>query len=70
MPLFEHDQTRYFHQKKTEEKNQSKDTDMPEFDQQFICVEKCDALQKNFAHKDELDLHMEFYHGAVKSSDQ
>ena len=70
MPVFEHAQTRHFHQEKTEEKNQSKDNDMPEFDQQFVCVVECDALQKNFEHKDELDLHMEFYHGAVESSTQ
>ena len=32
------------------------------------CSGRCDAIQKNFAHKDELDLHLQFYHGARESS--
>ena len=38
-------------------------------DESLKCVVKCDSIQKNFQHKDELDLHMIFYHGAVWSSD-
>ena len=34
----------------------------------FNCPAKCDAIQKGFDHRDELDLHMKFFHEAIGSS--
>ena len=32
--------------------------------EQFHCAGKCDSIQKSFTHKDELELHIQYYHEA------
>ena len=38
------------------------------FQHKFSCSGSCDIRQKSFNHKDELELHMNFFHGATSPS--
>ena len=54
--------------KPTKDNNEHTPSPSPSFpaqypeDQSYRCTGECDSVEKTFTHKDELDLHMKFYH--------
>ena len=81
-----HQQPRYFHRSRKPDMKEPfprKTVNTPKFetgsrtdcDQYTLnkplkCQEKCDSIDKSFNHKDELDLHMMFYHTVGPSNTQ
>ena len=61
-------QIHYKTQKKEPLKVTDDTTQQSEPKDQFYCVGNCDSIQKTFTHKDELELHKQYYHKRAQSA--